>query len=142
MFEKVEHLAQHNRPRTENTGSSPRLEEIEYFHGHKDNVDSEYLGNPRERHTVAQYPHTFLDDSDSSVNCRHMLVSTGQINPGSARYRLPNLLFERPKFVVRMNCVDGEPTMQIILIDFKEGLEYLLNFPVCQVIGLLVIDSE
>jgi hypothetical protein len=97
------------------------------------NVYCRDLGDPLKWKAVPSGPTAFLHYPDRTLYLGHVLVGTGQVNH---RYTC-NILNQRLQghaFAVGMNHCDLKTTLEIILINLLESLEYLRHRAVHDVI--------
>jgi hypothetical protein len=104
-----------------------KLDHIEH------NVDLHDLGDPLKWKAVPSGLTAFLHYPDSKLDLGHVLIGTGQVDHGSTWNRLDQRLQGR-EFAVGVHHCDMKTTLEIILVNLLESLEYLRHRVVREVI--------
>jgi hypothetical protein len=96
-------------------------------------VDRHDLGDPLKWKAVPSGPTAFLHYPDSTLDLGNVLIGTGQVDHGSTWNRLDQRLQGR-EFAATVHHCEVKTTLEIILLNLLESLEYLRHLAVCEVI--------
>ena len=127
MLLVIEGLARHDSLGAESVGdSSLRWEEIQELDDIEHNVNRQQLWDSLEWKAVSTRSAPFLHNSNSSFDFRHVFVRACQVDR-RATWEGRDKSFEWLEFAVRMHRRDAKATLEIVLVDLLECLEYFWN---------------
>jgi hypothetical protein len=109
------------------------LKKVQEFYHIEHNVYCHDLGDRLKWKAVLSGPTAFLHYPDTTLDLGHVLVVTGHFDHRSTWNRLKKRLQGR-EFAVGVNHCDVKTTLEIILMNLLESLEYLRHRAVHEVI--------
>jgi hypothetical protein len=109
---------------------SKKIQKLDHI---QHNVDRHDLGDPLKWKDVLSGLKAFLHYPDSTLDLGHVLIGTGQVDHGSTWNRLDQRLQGR-EFAVGVHHCDMKTTLEIILVNLLEILDYLRHHAVREVI--------
>jgi hypothetical protein len=134
MLLVIECFTQHNSCGTQSFKySALGWKKVQKCYHIEHNVYCRDLGNPLKWTDVSSSPTVFLHYPDTTLDLGHMLVGTAQFDHRSTWNRLKQRL-QRREFAIGVHHCDVKTTLEIILKNLLESLEYLRHRTVADVI--------